>query len=137
MTKILNHLMGAAILATLLTAGTALAQERAQADVQIQSITATQCRRFKDDSHHHDPLAAAECRQDLQRVRLEHDARSPTEQQLPGNHGHALISGGELVRKVAKQWGGSSIPQPDFQRPVRFDPSLSIGKGVYQCGNTA
>jgi len=34
MTKILNHLMGAAILATLLTAGTALAQERAQADVQ-------------------------------------------------------------------------------------------------------
>jgi hypothetical protein len=42
MTKILNHLMGAAILATLLTTGTALAQERSQADVQIQSITATQ-----------------------------------------------------------------------------------------------
>src|SRR5262245_51714084 len=42
MMKIFNQLMGAATLAALLTAGTALAQERAQADVQIQSITATQ-----------------------------------------------------------------------------------------------
>jgi len=42
MTKILSHLMGAAILTALLTTGSALAQERAQADVQIQSITATQ-----------------------------------------------------------------------------------------------
>jgi hypothetical protein len=42
MTKILNQMMGAAVLATLLIAGTALAQERAQADVQIQSIAATQ-----------------------------------------------------------------------------------------------
>jgi Domain of unknown function DUF11 len=42
MMKILNHLMGAAILAALLTAGAAFAQERNQADVQIQSITATQ-----------------------------------------------------------------------------------------------
>jgi hypothetical protein len=42
MIKTLNHLMGAAILALLLTVGAALAQERNQADVQIQSITATQ-----------------------------------------------------------------------------------------------
>jgi len=42
MSKILNRLMGTAILAILLTGGTALAQERSQADVQIQSITATQ-----------------------------------------------------------------------------------------------
>ena len=42
MTKILNQMMGAAILAALLTAGTVLAQARNQADVQIQSITATQ-----------------------------------------------------------------------------------------------
>ena len=42
MTKILSQMMGAAILAALLTAGTVLAQARNQADVQIQSITATQ-----------------------------------------------------------------------------------------------
>src|SRR5262245_4968850 len=83
------------------------------------------CRRFKDDSHHHDAPAVAECCQDLQRVRLEHDARSPTEQQLPGNYGHALISGGELIRKVAKQWGGGPIPRTYFQRTVSFDPILS------------
>jgi hypothetical protein len=47
-----------------------------------------------------------------------------------------LISGGELVQKVAKQWGGGPIPRVDFQRPVSFDPSLfdfrklkSIGSG--------
>ncbi|MGH9768829.1 MAG: hypothetical protein ACREAB_15465 [Blastocatellia bacterium] len=40
--KILNQLMGAAVLAALLTAGTALAQARNQADVQIQSINAIQ-----------------------------------------------------------------------------------------------
>jgi len=42
MIKTLSHLMGVAILALLLTVGTALAQARNQADVQIQSITATQ-----------------------------------------------------------------------------------------------
>ena len=42
MMKILNQMMGAAILAALLTAGTALAQARNQADVQIQSINAAQ-----------------------------------------------------------------------------------------------
>jgi Domain of unknown function DUF11 len=42
MMKILNHMMGAAILAALLTTGAALAQARNQADVQIQSITANQ-----------------------------------------------------------------------------------------------
>jgi Domain of unknown function DUF11 len=41
MIKTFNQLMGAAILA-LLTVGTAFAQARNQADVQIQSITATQ-----------------------------------------------------------------------------------------------
>jgi hypothetical protein len=40
--KILNHLMGAAVLSALLTTCTALAQARNQADVQIQSISATQ-----------------------------------------------------------------------------------------------
>ncbi|MCI0392453.1 MAG: DUF11 domain-containing protein [Acidobacteria bacterium] len=42
MMKILNQLMGAAILTALLTAGTAMAQARNQADLQIQSITAAQ-----------------------------------------------------------------------------------------------
>jgi uncharacterized protein DUF11 len=42
MMKKLSYLMGTAILASLLTAGAALAQERNQADVQIQSINATQ-----------------------------------------------------------------------------------------------
>ncbi len=42
MKKILNQMMGAAILSVLLTAGAALAQARNQADVQIQSITANQ-----------------------------------------------------------------------------------------------
>jgi uncharacterized protein DUF11 len=42
MMKILNHLMGAAILAALMTVSTAMAQERNQADVQIQKINATQ-----------------------------------------------------------------------------------------------
>jgi hypothetical protein len=36
MMKILNHMMGAAILAALLTAGAAPGQARNQADVQIQ-----------------------------------------------------------------------------------------------------
>jgi hypothetical protein len=42
MIKILSYLVGAGILALLLTTGTALAQARNQADVQIQSITANQ-----------------------------------------------------------------------------------------------
>jgi hypothetical protein len=42
MMKILNQLMGAAILAVLPLTGTVLAQARNQADVQIQSITANQ-----------------------------------------------------------------------------------------------